>query len=167
MSMQWLLARAPGFSNLTTEEREAIVDFSLLWSLFEARVLDNAANAGRILGAVAGWNEAGTLQAEAYAGQLAYFRQRYFANAEFTHRFHALNLRPNRDKIPLVRSVISGVTNDCSSEVATVLIIILRYRNNLFHGMKWQYELAGQLDNFTNANNALMTALEQHGRLQD
>jgi hypothetical protein len=39
MSMQWLLAKAPGFGDLTGEERSAIVDFSLLWSLFEARIL--------------------------------------------------------------------------------------------------------------------------------
>ena len=167
MSMQWLLARAPGFSNLTVEERDAIADFSLLWSLFEARVLNNAANGRSILAAVVSWNEAKTLQAEAYARQLAYFRQRYFDNAEFTHRFHDLYLRPKGDQKSLVQSVINGNTNDPCSQVATVLIIILRYRNNLFHGMKWQYELAGQLDNFTNANSALMTALEQHGRLQE
>jgi hypothetical protein len=32
-------------------------------------------------------------------------------------------------------------------------------------GLKWHYELADQLDNFTNANNALMTALDHHGQL--
>jgi hypothetical protein len=68
-------------------------------------------------------------------------------------------------QVPLIRSVIDGSNNDPSHRVATVFIVILRYRNNLFHGMKWQYQLAGQLDNFTNANNALMTALEHHGQL--
>jgi hypothetical protein len=96
---------------------------------------------------------------------LAYFRQRYFANGVFTYHFDHLHLRPN-DQIPLIRSVIDGSNNDPCRRVATVLIVILRYRNNLFHGMKWQYdELAGQLDNFTNANNALMTALEHYGQL--
>jgi hypothetical protein len=38
MSMQWLLAKAPGFNDLSKEERSAIADFALLWSLFEARV---------------------------------------------------------------------------------------------------------------------------------
>lgn len=47
MSMQWLLARVPGFNNLSDEERSAIVDFSLLWSLFEARILANSGKGGR------------------------------------------------------------------------------------------------------------------------
>jgi hypothetical protein len=160
-----VVSQAPGFGDLTGEERSAIVDFSLLWSLFEARILHNAGNANSICAAVDGWRQAGTLQAEAYDQQLAYFRQRYFANGAFTHHFDHLYLRLN-DQVPLIRSVIDGSNNNQSHEVATVFVVILRYRNNLFHGMKWQYQLAGQLDNFTNANCALMTALEHHGQLQ-
>lgn len=166
MSMQWLLARAPGFDDLTAEERNAIVDFTLLRSLFEARILNNAGNAKSIRAVVVAWYEAGTLRPDAYDAQLTYFRMRYFANGAFTYHFDHLHLRPN-DQIALVRTVIDGSNNDLSCRVAAVFIIILRYRNNLFHGMKWQYELAGQLDNFTSANNALMNALEQHGRLRD
>lgn len=160
-----MLAKAPGFANLTGEERSAIVDFSLLWSLFEARILHNAGNANSIRAAVEAWHQAGTLQAAAYDQQLAYFRQRYFANNAFSYHFDHLHLRPN-DRAAMIRSVIDGSNNDPSRRIATVFTIILRYRNNLFHGMKWQYELAGQLDNFTNANTALMTALEHHGQLQ-
>ena len=46
-----------------------------------------------------------------------------------------------------------------------MLTIIYRYRNNLFHGVKWGYELADQLHNFTHANNALMKALDRYGEL--
>ena len=165
MSMEWLLANAPGFNDLTVEERSAIVDFSLLWSLFEARILNNAGNTRSIRAAVHRWHEAGTLQPVVYDAQLAYFRQRYFANGNFTHHFDHLHLRPS-DQIPLVRSVMDGSNNDPCPRVATVFIVIFRYRNNLFHGMKWSYELAGQLENFTSANNALMTALENHGHLK-
>jgi hypothetical protein len=165
MSMQWLLAKAPGFANLTGEERNAIIDFSLLWSLFEARILHNRGNANSLRAAVDAWHQAGTLQADAYDQQLAYFRQRYFANNAFTYHFDHLHLRPS-DRAPMIRSVIDGSNNDPSGRVVTVFTIILRYRNNLFHGMRWQYELAGQRDNFTNANTALMTALEHHAQLQ-
>ena len=164
MSMQWLLANAPGFNNLAVEERQAIVDFSLLWSLFEARILNNSGNARTIRDTVHRWHENGALRVDAYDAELAYFKQRYFANNEFTYHFAHLHLRPG-DQIPLVRSVIGGGNDDEAARVATVLIIIFRYRNNLFHGMKWAYELADQLENFTNANSALMTALEHHGEL--
>ncbi len=46
-----------------------------------------------------------------------------------------------------------------------MLIIVFRYRNNLFHGVKWEYELAGQLSNFTTANSVLMKVLDRHGDL--
>jgi hypothetical protein len=165
MSMQWLMANAPGFGHLSEEERNAIIDFSLLWSLFEARILDHAANAANILATVARWHEKGTLSEESYDAQLSYFQERYFADGTFTYHFGNLHLRRS-DHVPLVRSVIDDTSHDSVARVATVFIIILRYRNNLFHGIKWTYELADQLGNFTNANVALMTALEQHGQLQ-
>jgi hypothetical protein len=163
MSMQWLLANAPGFNDLTHEERNAIVDFSLLWSLFEARILNNHGSAKAIRDTVHRWHETGTLEASAYDKQLAYFRQRYFEGS-FTYHFEHLHLRSG-DQKALVQSVIDGSNNDAVAVAATVLIIVFRYRNNLFHGIKWSYELAGQLDNFTHANNALMTALDHHGQL--
>jgi hypothetical protein len=113
---------------------------------------------------VSRWQEAGSLNAADYNTQLTYFRQRYFSNGDFTCHFHKLHLRAG-DQIPLVRSVIDGSKNDKIARVATVLIVVLRYRNNLLHGIKWSYELAGQLENFTHANNALMTALDHHGEL--
>jgi hypothetical protein len=162
--MEWLLARGPGFSQLSGQERNAIIDFALLWSLFEARILNNQGSAKVIRNVVGLWDEAGILQGAAYDAQLAYFRQRYFANGDFTGHFDHLHLRRN-DMRPLVRAVISASSDDPVARVTTVLIIILRYRNNLFHGVKWSYELAGQLENFTHANNALMTALDHHGQL--
>jgi len=35
-----LCGKAPGFHDLSQEERDAIMHFALLWSLFEAAVLD-------------------------------------------------------------------------------------------------------------------------------
>lgn len=164
MSIDWLRARAPGFQNLSLEEVGAISDFSLLWSLFEARILDRSASAGAICAKVESWRAAGTLAEESYDPQLSYFRQRYFAGGQFTHHFPGLLLRQN-DQEALVRGVLSGVDNAPDACVSTVFIIVYRYRNNLFHGAKWQYEIAGQLENFQHANAALTMALDQHGGL--
>lgn len=67
----------------------------------------------------------------------------------------------------MVLAVIDGSNNDDRDRVAAVLIITLRYRNNLFHGVKWQYMLAGQLENFTNASSALMKVFDRHGALEE
>jgi hypothetical protein len=40
--------------------------------------------------------------------------------------------------------------------------LMLRLRNNLFHGVKWSYEMKGQLDNFQNANDVLMAVIDLH-----
>jgi hypothetical protein len=165
-SMEWLQANAPGFNHLAKDEQAAITDFALLWSLFESRVLNTHGNVKAICDAVKAWQNAGMLDADAIDAELAYFRQRYYANGAFTYHFDHLHFRaPDRE--PLVRAVIDGSDTDPRSRVAAVLIIVFRYRNNLFHGVKWQYKLQGQLGNFSTANDVLMKVLERHGALAE
>jgi len=164
MSMHWLREKAPGFNELSPGECNAICSFSLLWSLFEAQILESAGSAAHICKAVDSWREAETIRAETYEPELTYFRQRYFADDQFTYHFNNLHLRKN-DRPNIVKTVINGTNNVPRDGMVTALIITLRFRNNLFHGVKWQYELAGQLENFTNANNLLMKVLEHHGKL--
>ncbi|WP_246827427.1 hypothetical protein [Rhizobium croatiense] len=163
MSMQWLLAKAPGFHELPEADRAAIFSFTFLWSLFESQVMGNFARADLIYTKADEWHEAGTLDADQYARELAYFRQHYFANGTFTHHFPHLNLRPADQ--PLVKSVLDGSNNDPRDRLLTVMIIVWRFRNNLFHGEKWAYLLRDQLSNFTHANAVLMRLLERHGQL--
>jgi hypothetical protein len=163
-AVDWLKARAPGFNNLIQAEQDVITDFSLLWSFFESRILNTEGSARAICNAVENWQHIGALSPELVDTELAYFRNRYHSNGHFTHHFDGLRLQRS-DRAPLVRAVLDGTNNDPQSKVAAVLIIIYRYRNNLFHGIKWGYEIAGQLGNFTNANSVLIKALERHGRL--
>jgi hypothetical protein len=165
-AMEWLKAKAPGFNLISRDEQNAIGDFSLLWSLFESQILKTEGNVRNICNAVEGWHVAGTLDAAVFEEELAYFRQRYYANCAFTCHFNHLHFR-KPDREALVRAVIDGSDCDPRSCVAAVLIIVFRYRNNLFHGVKWQYKLEGQIGNFTAANNILMKTLERHGELAD
>lgn len=164
MSMQWLLARAPGLQALPEQDREAIVIFTFLWSLFEDQVMGRKARADLICAKVDEWRAAGTLDAEQYDAELSYFRQRYFANGTFTRHFPYLNLRP-ADQPNLVQSVLDGSNNDPRDRLLTVLIIVWRFRNNLFHGEKWRYRLMDQFQNFSHASAVLMRLLERHGQL--
>ncbi len=161
---KWLKGKAPGFTELSVTEQNAIRDFSFLWSLFESRVLDSSGSARRIFDVVEAWNDAGELDGGLFDEQLNYFKDRYFADHEFTYHFDNLHLRPS-DRAPMLRGVLNGSDNDPAHRIATSLIIVFRYRNNLFHGLKWQYELAGQLDNFNAANAILMKTLDRYGRL--
>lgn len=162
----WLRANAHGFNHLSNTEVSAISDFSLLWSLFEARILNTAGSARAICDVVDAWENAGTLDAQSVDPELVYFRERYFADGTITDHFEHLHLR-NNDQKPLVRAVIDGSHNSSRDRVAAVLIIVFRYRNNLFHGVKWQYKLADQLGNFSAANSVLMKVLDKHGALEE
>lgn len=164
MSTQWLSSKAPGFQALKERERAAIFDFIFLWSLFEAKVLDHDGSAHSICKKVSEWRDAGTLAREQHEPQLDYFRKRYFADGKFTHHFDHLCLRKS-DKPNILRSVLDGSNNDPRDCVLTVILIVWRFRNNLFHGQKWDYQLADQLSNFTHANAVLVRLLERHGQL--
>jgi len=161
MSEEWLAARAPGFSELPAADRSAIMDFVLLWSLFEAKVMDNFARPEAMRGKVEQWTREGGLQAEAHEPAIRYFQARYFGEHGFTRAFDQLNLR-NSDFPELVRSVLSGEVAEPRNRVLALLIIIWRLRNNLFHGMKWAYELRDQRENFRHANATLMRVLERY-----
>ena len=50
--LDWLKAMAPGLHQLSNEELSAISDFSLLWSVFEARILNTEGSASAICNAV-------------------------------------------------------------------------------------------------------------------
>lgn len=163
MITQWLNDRVRGFAHLGEDERQAIADFALLWSLFEARIMDTRATPAKIVELTEAWAAAGEIDEQTFGEALAYFRGRYRRDGVFTEAFEHLHLeRGGRED--LVQGVLEG-EGGVAEQAACVLSIILRYRNNLFHGEKWRYRLAGQRDNFDQANRALMIALERFGRL--
>lgn len=164
MSEKDLEEKIPGYAALPMADRDAIITFTFLWSLFEAQLMQTKANASRIAEAVDQWDADGTLGAELYIDELTYFRNRYFQNGDFTFRFEKLNLRKS-DMPDLIMAGVSGDADTPRDRVLTVLLIVWRLRNNLFHGAKWAYALQGQLDNFTHANAVLMRTLERHAGL--
>ena len=159
--VEWLEKYAPGFQALSGDERQAITEFSFLWSLFEAKSLNKRGSANAIVESANRWAASGHLTEDRFSRELAYFRDRYVADGEFTHHFDNLHLRKN-DAPDLVMRVLKREDAESEEIAAAVLIIVYRFRNNLFHGVKWSYELQGQLDNFAHANTALMQAIELH-----
>lgn len=154
----WLESFAPGFAQLSEQERKAIKDFSLLWSLYEGTVLNTNANADAIIRAVALLKERGKLTLNPFQAATEYFSARYHDGTSLTPEFDGLNLR-NGDHKPLVEKVVKGLSNDEGEILSAILIIVLRLRNNLFHGVKWSYGIQGQLENFRNASNVLMSVM--------
>lgn len=99
---EWLERRAPGYSMLPAPDRRAINDFTLLWSLFEARIMGGRAQADRLTGQVDTWAGQNTLHANQYTAELAYFRARYFKDGEPTEHFHGLSLRDRDNPVTVL-----------------------------------------------------------------
>ena len=106
--LEWLGTKAPGFNDLSNEERDAIMHFALLWSFFEAMALDNAASVRAITRLVQSWERNGQLDVDIFAESLAYFKERYFNNGTATEKFQGLRFRPH-DKRALVEAVRIGI----------------------------------------------------------
>lgn len=157
--LEWLCTKGTGYDALSQEERDAIMHFALLWSIFEAKVLDTNASASKIVELSKLWENKKLLKIESFETLLSYFQNRYVQNGMFTTYFDSLQLRRNDNK-QLVEDVLKGKNKNIGDIVAALLTIVYRLRNNLFHGAKWDYGISGQLNNFTNANELLMHALD-------
>lgn len=156
--IEWLGKNVDEFKTLSREELEAILEFSLLWSLFEARVLNKRGSSDGIISVTHKWFSLGLIEESNFLDCLKYFKNRYYSDSEPTKHLNKLNLRRN-DNPELVHAVLKSENKDLADCVAVLLIIVYRLRNNLFHGIKWDYGIKGQLENFNNANTILMSAL--------
>ncbi len=163
IAIDWLGQNAPSFRELPDDERIAITEFLFL-SLFEAKVLNQQGGVNAIIEAAKRWAENGLLTKEIFEPQVSYFRNRYFADGEYAYHFDHLRLREN-DSPDLVKEVLQYMDANPEAVAAALLIIVYRFQNNLFYGVKWSYELRGQLENFNHANMVLMKAIEVHDKV--
>jgi len=161
----WLNDNAPGFSDLQQQEKDAVMQFSLLWSLFEAQALESSASSNSILKKCQKWSQRGVLELDTLQCFLDYFKERYIEQGKPNDRFKHLHLRRN-DKPELVINVLRGIETDLGNILAVLLIIVYRYRNNFFHGIKWAYNFHDQLGNFTNANRLLSMVIKLNSQVE-
>ncbi len=132
--------------NLNDEDLLSIKDFSLIWNVFEDTVCDNkfsiATAEAQIL--------ARQLNLADFQNHLDYFKNRYIEHGATNERFNNLHFRPN-DREEFVRQVLLGDITDTYQIVLAITIIIYRFRNNLFHGLKDIRVIDQQRDNFQHA----------------
>ena len=163
---QYLSQKVDGYAQLTKEERHAIDQFSLIWALFENAICATRATQKLLVKVPRDLAEIGHLDISAFESTLAYFRARYFHAGETTTFFKGLHLDEGSPKyIDLVKTVVSGAENSDIKVLGAMLLIIHRYRNNLFHGVKMQYGISGQRENFEHACNVLMAVMDQYPRV--
>lgn len=96
---------------------------------------------------------------EDFAEPLEYFKNRYVSNGITNGRFVRLNFRAN-ERRKIVEGVLLEQNNSTQDIVLALSIIVYRYRNNLFHGLKKIRHIDKQRENFENANLVLIGILK-------
>ena len=157
--LEWICNFLSIEKKFTGDEIDSIRNFSLLWNLFERLVCRRNASVPALQNAVSNLQRQDKLKIDDYDKFLKYFANRYIESNKPNLRFRMLNLR-SVDK-PLVEAVLKGNETAHEKVLLAMLIIIYRYRNNLFHGEKEIRDLPNQIDNFRNANQLLIVFLEK------
>jgi hypothetical protein len=153
--LEWLTNFFQTDGDLEQVDINSIKDFSLLWNAFEGTFANRRFSIANIEQRI---NQRVFDQAN-YNEFLIYFQNRYIENGQTNDRFPHLNFRPN-DRENLVRDVLLGNNQNIHSIILAIIIIVYRYRNNLFHGEKDIRRIRFQRDNFYQSNQFLMQLME-------
>lgn len=139
---------------------ERIKNFALFWNMFEKFACANFANVAKIESFVVRLNNRSAITSEFVNPYLEYFIDRYTQNG--TINIEGLQFRPNQSDIRArgkVMSVLARQVETPREILEALLLILLRFRNNLFHGNKQIVNLNTQVTNFTHANRLLSDVL--------
>ena len=161
-AVEWMVSRKPSLARYGKDQLEHVLHFTLMWNMFESYLCNQSASVNALESLLRDLERNNQLQIVEFESYLSLFQSRYVSNGEFTERFPHLNLRRG-DREDLVRSVLLGEKTDEFSTALTCLLIIYRYRNNLFHGIKDVNDLTFQRDIFEQSSMLLSRVLEASG----
>lgn len=146
-------------TNLDNEITHRIKNFTLLWNIYETFACNKNANYSTILNNVDKIESATIVDYTIVEEAKTYFFNRYFNEDKTPNdRFPELVKSDLNIKNFILRELPKEVID--KNTLLAMLLIIYRYRNNLFHGNKNVVTLNGQIDNFAHANELLIIVLE-------
>ncbi len=145
---------------LQDEAFNHIKNFSFFWNMFERFACGRFATVRSIDLFVDKLNLLNLISDDLVKPYLEYFTNRYSTgNNQFN--IQGLKFRPNQnDEKNFVIQVLNGQRISNPEKLKALLYILLRFRNNLFHGEKQISTLDTQIDNFIRANHILSRLLD-------
>ena len=156
---EWLNGYFP-YANIAEENMSSVLQFCLMWSLFESKICEKHASVGKMKSFTKRLDKTKALKQKNFNPYLLYFQKRYLDNGKTNYRFNELRISSvNRDH---VESVLKKEETENTSVILALLIIVYRLRNNLFHGEKPIITLHDQNINFNIANHFLAEVLDLH-----
>lgn len=161
--LEWIKNFFDNGVDLNNEGIDRVRNFSLLWNLFETFACKRRADINSISNAVDKTNQREPITTDLIAEHLTYFKERYFKEDGTPKEiFEGLKFRPRQTEQEAKQKVTETLTDkiyDSAENLKSLLFILYRLRNNLFHGEKEVVRLNGQMDNFTVANDLLAKVL--------
>lgn len=163
---QWLNQHQIGYASLDEENRAAIREFSLLWSVFELQALLGDGSVEAMITyadelAKLAETEGHALLVAPFIPHLTYFRSQLVdtSHALTNELFDQINFqRPEHRQ--LVSHALIRLRDQTPELVKALLIIVHRLRDSLFRGMKWRRCSKKQRDDLYHASKILMKATD-------
>ena len=158
----WIERNTEGGIHLSPEAQQAVANFTTMWNFFESTLCDNRASIAAFERAVQRYEPIRVPESTAQALEvcLTFWRFRYRVSGGFSPRFDGLYFR-QCDRRAHVEEVLSGKANDKRAKMLSLMIIVYRLRNNLFHGLKTLEALENdQVENLTKASRCLAAIME-------
>ncbi|WP_156480651.1 hypothetical protein [Thauera humireducens] len=162
----WITENMCGGTRLRPETSTAVANFTLMWNLFEDVVCGNHANVRTFEMLAARLAEAPIAEDNlaVLCDCLAFWTFRYREPEGFSARFADLRFRAN-DQREVVEGVLLGTHGGLNEKLLSLMVIVYRLRNNLFHGLKTIDMLNKQVQNLDTASRclgALVRATRSH-----
>lgn len=158
--LEWISQFFDNEADMDSEGLERVKNFTFLWNMFERFACSKFATVASIKVFVTKLRDNNLITAELIEPYLEYFIERY-SNADNLINIEGLRFRPAQDELKTeVIKVLSRETVQPSLQLEALLLILLRLRNNLFHGEKDILLLNTQISNFKYANRLLANVLD-------
>lgn len=156
----WITENMLGGTELRPEATSAVANFTMMWNLFEGVVCRNHANVKEFERLAACLADAPVDEGDLRSLDdcLAFWSFRYRNPEGFSSRFDGLHFRPN-DRREVVEDVLLSNRGDLKGKLLSLMVIVYRLRNNLFHGLKTIDMLNDQVQNLNTASQCLGTLL--------
>jgi len=147
----------PDYSALDKRPKVAVIYFSVVWSIFEFKAVNRDAHQESIEAFVS--RCAPSLeQIREFLPAFDFFRDRYIEGHKTSATFPSLSERDTRIK-DAIKDALLEKENTPTEKLTGLLLIAYCFRNNLFHGSKWDWGLDNQYETLGYATLVLTEAL--------
>ena len=158
-AVEWIARQQPSLRRFVLSEHHPLLHFALMWNIFEGEACECSASIDKLR------RVAETLAARQFATHhqavafMAFLRSRYWRDKGLTTRFVALRFRTPKEE-ELVSRVLGREATSAADTIFAQLLVVYRYRNNTFHGLKTITDIFGSAELFDESARFLAATME-------